>query len=81
MILPNIIVFFATCRHYDFIDIGTGSNAFQPDTRIVQVTGTEPPIPFKTPTNAMWVTFHSDYSKTQSGFNLHVTVDDEIDGE
>ena len=68
-------------RHYDFVDFGTGPDPFDPDTRLLHLSGDDPPIPFKTPTNSMWVTFASDYSKDEPGFNIQVSVDDETDGK
>ena len=69
------------CRHYDFFDVGTGTDPFDPDTEILHLSGAEPPIPFKTPGNAMWMTFMSDYDKSQPGFRLSVTADEEKDGK
>lgn len=70
---------FLTELNYDWMRYGTGLDPTSMESLLLELSGSQVPIIFKTEGSELWMTFSSDHDKTETGISIKIQV--ETDGD
>ena len=72
---------FLTELNYDWMRFGTGLDSTSVESLLLELSGSQVPIIFKTEGSQMWMTFSSDHDKTETGISLTIQMETDRDGK